>query len=67
MNKTEHQAHALPYVDCAPGTYRYADGCCVRKHGDGTCTFFPYDSQPLPQHTEADFTIHPDNDRSSGQ
>lgn len=68
MNKLQNHAHALPYIDAAPGLYRYADGCCVRKAGNGAYSFIPYDAQPLPSHTEQDFINHPDNQyRSSGQ
>lgn len=58
-----HAAHCLPYRECGPGTYLYADGCSVRKHGDGTHTLIPYtESDPLPAHTETDFVTHPDSD-----
>lgn len=40
-------SHCLPYRDCQPGTYLYSDGCTVRKHGDGTHTLIPYDSNPV--------------------
>ena len=62
---TKHSAfthcHCLPYPDSQPGLYRYADGCCVRKSGDGACSLIPYDSNPaIPPHTESDFITHPD-------